>query len=166
MKKFFAIAIVAIMMISLVSCGTKTYETDGFSIELSPTFIDGGSIAEDVLESTGSKYDGNYAVYVSLIEGIGIIAATESSDEDVTAFEYTSNMAEVLGVSSNEIFYINDAPAFECDSYFGSSSSIMTIIACYEDDGEFWMVASFCSSDKYEEKKADMIGYLETIEVE
>ena len=165
MKKFLAIAIIAIMMISLVSCGTKTYETEGFSIELSPTFIDGGSIAEEVLTSTGSKYEGNYAVYVSLIEGIGIIAATETSDEDFTAFEYTSNMADFLDVSSSEIFYINGAPAFECGSYFGDAP-ITTIIVCYEADGEFWMVASFCETAKYEEKKADMIAYLETIEVE
>ena len=165
MKKFLAIAIIAIMMISLVSCGTKTYETDGFSIELSPTFIDGGSIAEEVLTSTGSKYEGNYAVYVSLIEGIGIIAATETSDEDLDAFDYTANMAEAFGMSSDEIFYINGAPAFECSDYF-YGSPLMTIIACYEADGEFWMVASFCETAKYEEKKADMIAYLETIEVE
>ncbi len=165
MKKILAIAIVAIMMLSLVSCGAKTYETEGFSIELSPTFIDGSSIAKDLLQSTGSAYEGSYAVYYSLIEGVGIIAATESSSEYYNAFDYIVDMADAFEVSSDEIFYINGAPAFECDGYFGVPQ-IMTIIVCYEVDGEFWMVASFCQTDKFEEKKADMIAYLETVEVE
>ena len=61
MKKFIAISMMVVMLLSLASCSAfnKTYEAEGFSIELSPTFIDGKDIADKVMAQ--SSYSGRYA---------------------------------------------------------------------------------------------------------
>ena len=52
-----------VMLFSLASCSAfnKTYEAEGFSIELSPTFVDGADLAEKILE------DSSYALEVLAI---------------------------------------------------------------------------------------------------
>ena len=144
---------------------TKTYESDGFSIELPPTFIDAGDIAHDLLESTGTSYDGRYTAYTSVIDGITIIAATTDPYEEGDIYDYAEKTAESLGTDPYDIFYINGAPAFE---YYQdlSVTQMKAIAVVYDNNGEFWLVTAFCKPEKFDDKRETMISYLESVEVE
>lgn len=166
MKKIIAISVLTVMLFSLVSCGgfTKTYESDGFSIELPITFIDAGDIAHELLESTGTSYDGRYTAYTSVIEGITIIAATADPYEDGDLYDFAEMTAESFGTDPYDIFYINGNPAFECYQDM-SVTQMQAIIVCHEVDGEIWVVTAFCDPAKYDDKKETMITYLESVEI-
>lgn len=167
MKKIIAISLMVVMLLSLASCSAfnKTYEAEGFSIELSPTFIDGKDIADKVMEQ--SSYSGRYAAYTSLIEGITIIAGTDSLENyNGNVYAYAEDMAVSFDVDPYDVFMLNGAPAFECYQDF-YAFEMQAIAICYEtDNGEVWFVTAMCKPEKFEEKREKMIEYLESVEVE
>ena len=167
MKKIIAIAVLTVMLLSLVSCGgiTKTYEREGFSIELPITFIDAGDIAQEFLESTGTAYDGRYTAYTSVIDGITIIAATADPYEEGDLYDFAEKTAESFGTDPYDIFYVDGNPAFECYQDM-SVTQMKAIMVCHEVNGEIWIVTAFCQPDKFDAKRETMITYLESVEIE
>lgn len=167
MKKFIAISMLVVMLFSLASCSAfnKTYEAEGFSIELSPTFVDGKDIAEQILE--GSSYSGRYAAYTSIIEGITVIAGTDDLENyNGNVYAYAEDMAVSFDVDPDDIFTLNGAPAFECCQDF-YAFEMQAIAVCYEaDNGEVWLVTAMCKPEKFEDKREKMIEYLESVVVE
>ncbi len=167
MKKILAIAIVAIMMLSLVSCGAKTQEVGGLSIDLPMSYVDAADILEKIIgENAFDTVDMEMRPYVSLVDGMAVVVAHQKGDgsafddykpEDFDGYEYEDydfKLLEVNGQLAYEFSEDLDGQRIKCLSVF------------YGDDVDSYMVLFVCNEDEYESKKDKMVEYASTVVID
>ena len=164
MKKIIAIAIVAIMMLSLVSCSAKTCGVGDLTIQLPATYVDATDVLNTLIgeEALGSS-NVTISPYISAVDGMAIVVAEEKYDSVGYGEDSLEDFFDFDEM--NKVINVNGEPAYEFEQNVGETD-LKGFVVLYSGEEGYYAVVFACSADKYEAKKDQMIEYASTIEVE
>lgn len=173
MKKVISVLLCAVLMLSLCSCqfvqdladmtqnGTpvaKTFEKDGFSIELDSSFLTMDFISEEYAFIWGNAHTTVMGLFVEYGDILPEGTAVET---------YAKAFRETLeGVTPSElrteggVFMLD----YEGDAEDGGVMSILTSFHQAEDG--IWIVMYSVPSDEYEERYETLCGYAKSVKCE
>ena len=172
--RIFALTLVALMLLCLVSCDIQTKEAEnGFSIELPFHYMDLNSLVAKTAPEV--EMPESTCTYTSLIEGISV-TATKTVDYEGNALNLR-DFPEYADLSDEEIAYakaeqeITDFPeGKELEVINGvpviiqDISGQRTYTFYYVVDGCEWFVIFVCMKDA-DNLKDNIVKYAETIEI-
>ena len=167
-KRFFAIAIIVILVFSLTSCGNKTFERDnGFSIELPIHYIVLSDLTELVNPDVQNSSD--VTVFTSYVEGLTIsVVKTDYinyGEEPLSNFDRAVVKArdyqdDYPDTSVYEL--LNGIPAVT--HKLTSNQTVIMFFFC-TDDANWSVGVSSINEDVVESKKDTIISYASSVEV-
>ena len=160
MKKFIALLMAALMLVSFASCGEpkeKEFTKEGLTITLTQSF------KEASFEGYTVVYDSTKVAVFVIKESFSLLAGFENYTlkqyadlvHNANSSRNPGAVTEVEGLTTFEYSFLN-TDEDQTYKYFTT---------VFKGDDAFWTIQFCCKAENYNEYKADMIKYAKSVKV-